>query len=412
MAQRRTFSPYSRYGLGEMSQQGFARNRAMGGTGIALQKTGYLNNMNPAAYSAIDTMSLYFEAGVSGFSQTLKDYNASTGQKNSNFDYFSFGFPISRQIKASLGIEPYTYTGYNVKNTSSLTDINMMQGEGNITRAYGGASIAPLKNLSLGVHANFLFGKQKHTNYNMSLNDNEALSYGIIRDMHVSDVTFDFGAQYLYNFNKKHSFALGVVFSPKTSLSGDLKELKARGVSFNESTGSFNNQYAIDTISYKTQDFRKGELEVPMSYGAGLAYTFNKQLTVTADYHTSQWADVKLPEYATQNNVKLQNSTRIAFGAEYRPDDRLATNYFTRLTYRAGAYRSKDYISFNGRDINETGFSVGLGLPMMRDKSTINLSFTWGTKGSTDNGLIKENFARFTLDISLFEYWFFKQKFD
>ena len=70
-AQKRTFSPYSRYGIGELAKPGYARNIALGGSGIALQSSNYLNSMNPASYSAMDTMALYFEAGVSAFSQDM-----------------------------------------------------------------------------------------------------------------------------------------------------------------------------------------------------------------------------------------------------------------------------------------------------------------------------------------------------
>ncbi len=415
-AQKRTFSPYSRYGIGELAKPGYARNIALGGSGIALQSSNYLNSMNPASYSAMDTMALYFEAGVSAFSQDMKTSNGSTNQSNSNFDYFAIGFPISKYVKSSFGMQPYAYTGYNIKNTQPTGDISTSIGTGNLSKVYFGLSVEPLKNLSLGAHVSYLFGKQEHTNYYSSTSDAQALSYGIIRDTHISDISFDFGAQYLYNLNPKHRFTFGVVFSPKASLNGDLKELKARGISFNESTNSFDQQYAIDTISYKKEDFNDDQLQIPLSYGAGVAWQYDNRIMLTADVQISQWTKVNMPEYALStdaaNTVSLENSSRITFGAEYMPDDRLATSYLSRLRYRVGTYQYRDYISYRGKKIDEYGISVGIGFPMKRDKSSVNLSFVWGKKGSTQDNLIKENFARFTLDITMFEYWFIKRKFD
>jgi hypothetical protein len=414
-AQRRTFSPYSRYGIGEIAKPGFARNIGMGGTGIAHNSSSFINNINPASYTALDTMALYFEAGVSAFSQNMKTAEGSSKQSNSNFDYFAIGFPLAKRVKSSLGLTPYSYTGYNVKTEYMGGDISNSVGSGNLSKAYFGLAIEPIKNISLGMNANFLFGKQQHTNFYTSQTDNQALAYGIIRDTHISDITLDFGAQYLYNINKKHSIVVGMVFAPKTSLNGDNKELKARGISFNESNNSFDSDYAIDTIYYKNEDFKRKELEIPMSYGVGAAYSFDQKLTVTADFQLNQWAKVNMPAYSlagATGDVELTNSSMISFGAEYLPDNRLATTIFSRIKYRIGAYRYRDYIKYYGTEINETGFSVGLGLPILRDKSSLNISFIWGSKGSTSNNLIKENFARVTLDITMFEYWFIKRKFD
>ena len=54
-AQNAIASPYSRYGIGEITGKGFAQNFAMGGTNIALQSGNipyfFVNNGNPASYA-------------------------------------------------------------------------------------------------------------------------------------------------------------------------------------------------------------------------------------------------------------------------------------------------------------------------------------------------------------------------
>ena len=51
------YTPYSIYGLGEISKQGTAFNKSMGGVGIAARNKRFINYINPAAVTARDTLS-------------------------------------------------------------------------------------------------------------------------------------------------------------------------------------------------------------------------------------------------------------------------------------------------------------------------------------------------------------------
>ena len=64
-AQISTNSPYTRYGLGDMFDQSFTNNAAMGGVGYALRTPEHINAMNPASYTAVDSLSFIFDAGMS-----------------------------------------------------------------------------------------------------------------------------------------------------------------------------------------------------------------------------------------------------------------------------------------------------------------------------------------------------------
>ena len=44
-----TYTPYSIYGVGDLSQPGSAYSKTMGGAGVALRNNRYLNLTNPAA---------------------------------------------------------------------------------------------------------------------------------------------------------------------------------------------------------------------------------------------------------------------------------------------------------------------------------------------------------------------------
>ena len=57
-------SPYSRYGVGDLSANANAWNLAMGGTSIGLRSPYHVNINNPASYTAFDSTSFLFEGGA------------------------------------------------------------------------------------------------------------------------------------------------------------------------------------------------------------------------------------------------------------------------------------------------------------------------------------------------------------
>jgi hypothetical protein len=63
-AQSGTNSPYSQYGFGELTEQSTGFNRGMNGVGIGYREHNQVNFLNPASYSAVDSMSFIFDVGI------------------------------------------------------------------------------------------------------------------------------------------------------------------------------------------------------------------------------------------------------------------------------------------------------------------------------------------------------------
>ena len=64
-AQSGTNSPYSQYGLGALATQATGFNRGMNGLAYGFHEHNQVNHMNPASYSAVDSLSFIFDAGLS-----------------------------------------------------------------------------------------------------------------------------------------------------------------------------------------------------------------------------------------------------------------------------------------------------------------------------------------------------------
>ena len=93
-AQSSTNSPYTRYGLGELSDQAFAHNAAMGGIGYALRSSEQINVMNPASYSAVDSLSFMFDTGMVLKSANYQENAYKTKAKNASFVYWARQFRL------------------------------------------------------------------------------------------------------------------------------------------------------------------------------------------------------------------------------------------------------------------------------------------------------------------------------
>jgi hypothetical protein len=131
---------------------------------------------------------------------------------------------------------------------------------------------------------------------------------------------------------------------------------------------------------------------------AGLEYAFQDALTIDDGLS----ANDEIFSYGKFN--------RVSFGGFYTPKYNSITSYWQRVTYRAGVTFKKTGLIVNNTEVNDFGISFGVGFPMSKQLSNINLGFELGTRGETTNGLVKENYFNFRLGLSLSDKWFTKRK--
>jgi len=407
-SQTRTFSPFSRYGIGEINNKGFGRNTGMGGTGIGLRSPYHLNSLNPASYTSIDTLSFYFESGISGFSQNIKSMGSSNNFSEVDFDYFAFGFPVSKRIFASFGIKPASNAGYSFNKLTGEgagAILDKAMGVGNITNLYAGIGYKINSNLSTGMHISYWFGNINHTSFTEFVNDADAFKYGLKHEIRLNDAFLDFGIQYTDIARKNDRYTIGFTFSPKSSVKGESSVLRARGYNYDEDGELF---LPNDTISFSGKKWDNNTFEMPLGFGIGASYVFDNKLTLAADYSSRLWGDAKFPDGKTETT----NANYYNVGAEWIPNERTGTKYLHRIRYRAGLHYAQDYIKLNGYQVRDFGMSFGLGLPLKRSNTSINLVFDFGTKGTSEANQLKESYRRITFNFTMHEYWFIKRKFD
>ena len=134
------YSPYSIYGIGDISKEGTAYNKSMGGTGIATRNRRFINYLNPAAVTARDTLSFMADFGLVQNNTVYAQGDIRSGHNTFNIYDFVLSFPIYRSSAFMVGITPYSDVGYDF--SSKETDPGIIGNTGNITYdSYGTGSI-------------------------------------------------------------------------------------------------------------------------------------------------------------------------------------------------------------------------------------------------------------------------------
>lgn len=385
MAQNATSSPTSRYGYGELNQNLPGAYRAMGGVGVGMRSNKAINPMQPASYTACDSMTFMFDVAGSFLYTNYRDSYGQTNKVNGNLEYITMQFPIWRQhIAMSLGVNPYSAVGYNFTLSDSINSDyyydKAYRGMGGFTQVYGGLSFNICDWVALGVNAYYMFGNIEKSR-SLTFTDLYMDSVQMVERLTANSLRLRYGVQLFHTFGK-HSVSMGAVFENKQPFS----RMKYEQI---ETT-------TIDTVTILESGF-----ELPMMYGVGLSYTYDNRIVVGADYICHDWGRAKY----FGSTEALKQSHRWALGAEYR-NDPLSRKYVDQLYWRLGVNYTTSYTHLY--DQAELGIGLGVGFPLRTAATVINATVEYGRRGSKD--MLRENYLRLVINASISEHWFFKRK--
>ncbi len=402
-----TSSPYSRFGLGDLQPYSFGRTSAMGGASIASRDNHQINLANPASFSAVDSLGFMFEFGIFGkYSQFSNDLTSMTAT-DVNFQYFAMNFQVTNWMGASMGLTPYSDVGYNVEVQQDIdntgTILNRYFGEGSLSKAHIGVGVDVLKNLSFGVNFNYLFGMLNSNSETYFPSGGGFYNNQKFESLRLRDFSVSLGTQGTIALNETNKIILAATFeNPKYT--GFFSEVRSKYISLSQGRSTISDS-EVDTIRFQNQM----SVELPLTFGAGISYVKENSLEVNADYYYQKWSETNLPGSRGGN---LTDLNKFAIGAEWIPDRFSIQSYFNRVAYRIGAQYTNSYLKLDGQQINDLGISFGVGLPVYRSNSTINISAELGKKGTKQNNLVLQNYARLNLSVNLYDLWFIQRRFD
>lgn len=414
-------SPYSRYGFGLLRDGGSAFNKGMAGTAYGMRKGNELNTKNPASYAAIDSLTFLFDIGMS-----LQNGNFSTASgkkanaRNTSVDYITAGYRLTKGLGMTIGMQPYSTIGYNSSTNvpsrnettgTEFTRTDNYSGDGGTHHVFLGLGYAPIKQLSFGVNAGYLWGrldhKIRHTFDDEHINTRQTLYETAIRTYKV-----DFGLQYTQLLGKKSALTLGLTYG--------------LGHDIDRPAYKYEQVYTNGNVSYVDTARCAKAYGLPHTFGAGLTWSWYKGLRVGVDYTFEKWSNVSQPVVVNAGNGRtayeahkgyFSDLHRVSLGLEYTPNAE-SHRWRQRIRYRAGFAYTSPYVKFhtaNGLTDGPQNFlaSIGASLPiinMHNNRTFINLSAQYEHAKPKMPGMITENYIRFSIGLSFNERWFMKWK--
>ncbi len=399
-------SPYSLFGLGELSSSNVnTAVMGMGGLSIAIADPTTINPANPASYMIQDSSAFMFEVGIFGNSTTFKTTNETERGSDFTLNYVMAGFPVTKWYRMALGVLPYSKIGYNIETEIEVENfsnvVHAFRGDGGLNQVFWGHSFRPVKNLRIGLNATYLFGQTSRSSMVYFPDSTYIFGTKVESRVKVSDILFDYGVQYDWHLDETRKVTFGLTYANKFMINAKRDYLSTTLL------GGYGElvEYVIDTIVYTPEE--KGKLVMPQKLGVGFAYQKFDRWTFGADFEWQNWESYR----SFGRNDSLTNSWRMAVGAQIQPKHTSISSLFKRMTYRVGARYNNSYLNLYDTQISEYGISFGVGFPMKKSKTGIDLSVEIGRRGTTKNNLIQENFINVSLGVSIQEIWFYKRQY-
>jgi len=410
-AQITSSSPYSQFGLGDLSGSFLPQNRAMGGLSMGIRKPGLYDNINlanPASYSTLELTT--FDVGASmDIRQLSKGGISGKRQLNSTLSHITFGVPVNKFSAVSFGLVPFSDLGYQFMN-SGLVDTNKVNyiygGEGGMSKAYMGYGFKINKNLSLGFNFAYLFGSLKQSRAFEFVNESTtAFNSRTQYNNSVGGLSYDYALQYSAEVNSKTKFIFGY-----SGNSGHNLNSKSNTVTTRYRKDVLGDELAAADSTFFAEG-AKTKIQMPLTHTAGFAFEKSNAWLFGADVTYSRWSDYR----EGSSNPGLNDSYGVIVGGQFTPDVNSLNNYLKLIDYRLGIKYDKTFVKIGNNDINQYALNFGFGFPLPRNRSSfykINLAAEVGQRGTEKNNLVRDRYVNIHLGFTLNDKWFQKTYID
>jgi len=406
-AQKTDSSPYSSFGIGSEVQSKTVEEMSMGGVGTA-GNLDRLSFSNPASF-ALQRVSSYTLSGENR-AYWFKDNNGKDNASNAYLSYLAMGIPLGDKAGFAFGLQLNSTMGYTISeneydSSGELLKAALYEGSGGTNRVFFGLGYEVFKNFSVGVEANYIFGKALKSEIKQTRDIHLATKYKA--DADISGFALKAGAIY------KKQLKNGLLATAGTSIEFE-NSLDAKTNEYLYSVSISGPESPRDTILNRVTN---GNYVTPLKTNIGVSIGNPGKWAASLDY--SFRTAIELSGNFVQHNPKghYENVNMLAVGGFYTPRYNSISSYWERVSYRGGVRFGNTGLLANGNNngseftsIKDYGISFGLGLPVGKRYSMLDTSFEYGVKGTTSNGLTKENYFTFRVGLAFGDKWFGKRE--
>ena len=408
-----SYSPYSIFGIGDISRQGTSFNKSMGGVGIATRNNRFINYMNPAALTARDSLSFMADFGLSQKNTIYRQGDMRSANNTFNIYDFMMSFPIWKSSAFVVGITPFSDVGYNFSHIEENQDIigqtgNIeydSYGNGSVYQIFLGAGATFWKNFSVGAEMIYYFGNvDKITNMNYTDPSYRSINSG--SELSIRGVTGKFGVQYEQKLGGDVSMVVGATYKLGTNMKGYAVNYK------------YANQSSVsDTLNHRVDTLGKENIRIGDELGLGISVRGGDRWSAEFNYTRSDWRKTGLdsaPGFAVKGDMDFTTSVSQSFraGFEITPNRNDIRYYLRKCTYRAGVYYNQEYYKVNGHNVNSIGITIGATLPVFRWYNGLTLGIDFGQRSSDKYDMIRERYVMFNIGFNIHDIWFQKPRYN
>lgn len=400
LAQTGTPSPYSFYGIGDVTFKGALENQLMGGVSVFPDSI-HLNFQNPASVA-----SLKFTTFTLGMSYKTTKFKSNTAQDDASrapLSYIAVGLPMGK-LGVSFGLMPYSSVGYKLQKLAPDDDTegtdNRYLGTGGLNRAFVAFGYKLTPKLNIGVDFNYNFGQI--TTKSIEFIPQAQFGSRELNESDLSGLTINGGLMFHSKLKKKFDIFGSLVVTPETRIKSTNSRQIAT-ISYNDET-----EIVVDTLNVSVANTTL-KLPAKISIGGGIGIARKWLLGTEITFRQSGNLGSRFTDI---ENVKYENSQKYSLGGYFIPNFNSFRSYLSKVTYRAGLSYEKTGLVLNGKSIEDKSVSFGFGFPMRGTFSNINLGVEMGTRGTKAVNLVQENYTNFSISLSLNDQWFVKRKYD
>ncbi|KDN56860.1 aromatic hydrocarbon degradation protein [Flavobacterium seoulense] len=388
-------SPYSIYGLGSLYDSDFGSIPGIGTSGVALPSNRFINNLNPASLGFAYKNHFLFDVGGNMIQTSYQDVSRKENRNNVQFSHIAFAFPVTGKSAVSLALKPYSSAGFKISdyklpiqdsNEEYTLSATGTGGLNNFDISYGHRFG---KKLALGLATSVLFGNTKDEREYVISNSVTSID----KESSYNGVRFNLGGQ----FKIDSTFTIGANLKSPTRINATKVQSVITYNANLEASNTIESDAQSDTDDYY----------LPTEFSVGLNKVFRNNLSLTMDYEKAFWENSK------QSSIygDFVNQDKFKLGFSYRKNDKIRS-YFDRIQFSTGLNYDTGFLEIDNKRITNKAISFGVSLPIENTFSVLNISYSYGQRGRISNGLIKENYHKLSLNLSLDGIWFVKRKYE
>lgn len=402
-------SPYSAIGPGEPADPLSPFTAGMGLSGVSSWDPYAVNSVNPALW------------GLSGFSQgsisaghmshDVSEGELRTTYQRFTFDHFQVVFPVVRsRFGFSFGFQPVTRSVWSLSRNDSFpfegfdeeVGVNFnREGSGGINKMELGMGWRPSPYFSIGYAGSLHFASMERE-YTTLFGTTRINSLAWRETFTGTSTGHRLGLHFRYAglLRTNDSVFLGgtLAFPVRFGMDRSLTGLRDVGGNFVE----------VDLIG--ENGVRDGVMEIPLEFNLGLTYNPASSVNISIEYLQQYWKQAEFTFNSLQEQYLVDRS-KVGLGAQYHPYVTRAGGFFSRFKYSTGISWDSGHLMIDNQNVETLLLHAGIGIIPGATRSSVDLSFHYGFRGTGTESLIRETIWGFRLSLNLAEFMFVQPRF-